>query len=149
MFRLVDNDIALLELETAAECSDKVRAVCISDTEPSDGQMTTVSGWGTLEWQGNLSKKLMKVHVPIVQRNQCNNWYNGGITDNMICAGLEAGGKDSCQGDSGGPLVLKGSNQLVGIVSWGGVCAAQQKPGVYTNVANYVTWIRNECDNCF
>ena len=149
MFYLVDNDIALLELETAAECSDKVRAACIFETEPFDGQMTTVTGWGDLEWKGSKSKKLMKVHVPIVRRNQCNNWYNGDITKNMICAGLEAGGKDSCQRDSGGPLVLKGSNQLVGIVSWGDVCAAKKRPGVYTNVANYVTWIRNKCDNCF
>lgn len=40
----------------------------------------------------------MEVEVPIVGNRQCNCDYGvGSITDNMICAGLRAGGKDSCQ----------------------------------------------------
>ena len=57
----------------------------------------------------------------------------------MICAGI--GEKDSCQGDSGGPLVDV-NRYLVGIVSWGEGCARDGYPGVYTEVAHFVEWIK-------
>lgn len=45
-----------------------------------------------------LSRSLMEVQVPIVGNRECNcNYGVGQITDNMICAGLRTGGKDSCQ----------------------------------------------------
>ena len=48
-----------------------------------------------------------------------------------------------------GPLVKKGTNELVGVVSWGSLpCAGEEKPGVYTNVANYYNWINQNCNNC-
>lgn len=40
----------------------------------------------------------MEVEVPIIGNRQCNCDYGvGQITDNMICAGVRAGGRDSCQ----------------------------------------------------
>lgn len=40
----------------------------------------------------------MEVEVPIRGNRECNCNYNvGSITENMICAGLPGGGKDSCQ----------------------------------------------------
>lgn len=58
----------------------------------------------------------------------------------MICAAVEKGGKDSCQGDSGGPMVVNG--KLAGVVSWGVGCASAEYPGIYSNVANQLEWIR-------
>ncbi len=41
---------------------------------------------------------LQEVEVPVIGNRQCNCLYGvGEITDNMICAGLLEGGKDSCQ----------------------------------------------------
>ena len=104
--------------------------------EPSSGDVAVVTGWGTTSSGGNLPSRLQVVSVPIIDRRKCENAYSsyGGVTENMICAALEEGGKDSCQGDSGGPLVVGG--QLAGIVSWGVGCADKGHPGVYSNVAS-------------
>lgn len=56
--------------------------------------------------------------------------------------GRGKGGKDACQGDSGGPAVSTKTKKQAGVVSWGQGCARAQFPGVYTNVANYIPWIR-------
>ena len=87
--------------------------------------------------------KLRQVVVPIIDRTQCNRYLNDRVNEHMICAGYEAGGRDSCQGDSGGPLVCHtvGHWWLQGIVSWGVGCADRQKPGVYVDVKEFVDWI--------
>ncbi len=66
------------------------------------------------------------------------------VTDQTICAGDVAGGKDACQGDSGGPLFLSSDGRFVqvGIVSWGEGCARPKLPTIYTRVALYADWIK-------
>lgn len=87
----------------------------------------------------------MKVSVPIVGRETCDAQYSkdggSGITDTMICAGAEEGGKDACQMDSGGPLVDDKTGDLVGVVSWGNGCAKAGYAGVYARVGKFIPWI--------
>lgn len=56
------------------------------------------------------------------------------------------------QGDSGGPLVCEDDateSQLIlrGIISWGSGCGDRYKPGVYTDVASYLTWIQEHTNS--
>ena len=55
-----------------------------------DWQDTIVSGWGTLSFLGSLPDVLQWVKVPPLSDATCNqpSSYNGQITANMICAGL-------------------------------------------------------------
>ena len=65
----------------------------------------------------------------------------------MLCAGHEAGLRDSCVGDSGGALVknfdVDGDDAYyqVGVVSFGFECAKPKEPGIYTRMTSYTKWM--------
>ncbi|XP_063632383.1 trypsin-1-like isoform X2 [Cydia splendana] len=174
-----DNDIALLKLDQRVDLSKAVkrlrndpessgeegndeedqpglRPVCLPSPGLSYSNYSGLaSGWGTTTEGGSVSNSLQEVSVPIISNAECRKTaYKQRITDNMLCAGEPEGGRDACQGDSGGPLhILNTDNnvlQEVGIVSWGEGCARPDRPGVYTRVNRYLTWIRsNTRDACY
>ncbi|KAK9534494.1 hypothetical protein VZT92_006936 [Zoarces viviparus] len=143
-----DNDIALLRLSSPVNFTDYIRPVCLapSGSTFAAGTSCWVTGWGTIRTEIPLPfpQRLQEVQVPVVSNTQCDAVY-GSITSNMICAGLDEGGKDSCQGDSGGPLVNRDGSRwtLVGVVSFGRGCAEAGFPGVYTRVSEYQSWINS------
>nr|XP_024658038.1 serine protease 27-like isoform X2 [Maylandia zebra] len=145
-----NNDICLLRLSSPVTFNNYISPVCLAASNSIfySGVNSWVTGWGsTREGAGTLSQNLMEVEVPVVGNRKCNcNYGVGSITDNMICAGLSAGGKDSCQGDSGGPMVIKQSGRWIqaGVVSFGIGCARPNLPGVYARVSQYQTWIRTQ-----
>lgn len=100
---------------------------------------------------GYLSSQLLKISLPILSQNDCQERYNTKntgitITDRQICAG-GIQGKDSCSGDGGAPLGLTNAQGIFiqhGIVSFGSrYCGIENNrlPGVYTNVYSYIDWI--------
>jgi secreted trypsin-like serine protease len=130
------NSFFFFQVSLAFTFGRQVQPIPLATSEPSAGQNAVVTGWGTLYSDSQtLPRQLQVVTVPIVSREKCNDAYEeyGGITENMICAAVQGGGKDACQGDSGGPLAVEG--KLAGIVSWGAGCAEPGYPGVYSNVA--------------
>nr|XP_008519406.1 PREDICTED: putative serine protease 41 isoform X2 [Equus przewalskii] len=92
---------------------------------------------------------LQEVEVAIINNSRCNYLFGQpsifrGVGEDMICAGAEEGGIDSCRGDSGGPVVCQ-KNGLwiqVGIVSGGSGCGRPNRPGIYTNVSRYFSWMQ-------
>ncbi|XP_051530639.1 testisin-like [Myxocyprinus asiaticus] len=142
-----DNDIALLKLSSSVTFTDFIRPVCLAADNSvfHSGTESWITGWGvTAEGESLSPNILQEVEVPVIGNRQCNCLYEvGTITDNMICAGLLEGGKDSCQGDSGGPMVNRQNTVWIqsGIVSFGKGCARPNLPGVYTRVSRYQEWI--------
>ncbi|XP_076373137.1 serine protease 42-like [Tachypleus tridentatus] len=151
------NDIALLELADDIKFNDYAWPACLPEDSPGfyKGQEATVTGWGSLDKPGGRrSDILQKVKVPVIDYLQCQNWYRKAqkiviFQIGQMCAGYEHGGKDACQGDSGGPLFVKDKNKFVviGVVSAGIGCAQEFLPGLYTEVANYKSWILHYIDN--
>ncbi|MCU7862607.1 MAG: serine protease [Candidatus Thiodiazotropha sp. (ex Lucinoma borealis)] len=147
-----DNDIALLQLETASAKTPIGEASVQLDNGLTDGTNLFVAGWGltSKEVEAEGSQNLLHVEVPLRNHAQCVTAYQQSdetpITDNMVCAGSSDGTRDSCNGDSGGPLMVRDSNnnlKLLGVVSFGSSngCASATHPGVYTRVSRYQEWI--------
>lgn len=154
-----DNDIALIKLKDKIVINSNIMPICLPKKAAliRTDDIGTVSGWG-LTQRGFLARNLMFVDLPIVDHQKCTAAYEkqrspgGRVTANMLCAGLEAGGRDSCRGDSGGALVfLDNETQrwfVGGVVSWGSIhCGAAGQYGVYTKVTNYIPWIQDIMNN--
>lgn len=151
-----DNDVALLRLAQPIDergAGANSLPIAFVDRVPSSvgslaGIMSTVTGWGNRSPGGSdYPARLHEVQIPILNNVDCVADYAGRftITDNMLCAAFDAGGKDSCQGDSGGPLVIQSGGiwQLAGVVSFGDGCAKPGSPGVYARVSRYTSWINS------
>jgi hypothetical protein len=155
------NDAAVLRLDAPVDTSQYPP---ITPAGPADkalelaGATATVTGWGSIHQHvagkknrnkpPKYSHTLREVQIPIVADDQCVNDYadkgGGHITPEVqICAGQS--GLDSCWGDSGGPLfeATQSGYIQVGIVSWGGGCAAPDRPGVYTRVSAISDFIQS------
>ncbi|XP_074874282.1 mannan-binding lectin serine protease 2 [Carettochelys insculpta] len=152
-----NNDIALIKLKHKVPINANITPICLPTREErfhvKTDDMGIVAGWGRTE-RRRFSPHLLYVELVVIDHKKCQDAYaklpHGKIepvTENMLCAGVEEGGKDSCQGDSGGPLIFL-ENQtkkwfVGGLVSWGIDCAVAGQYGVYTKVINYISWLEN------
>ncbi|XP_050962415.1 trypsin-3 [Labeo rohita] len=141
-----NNDIALLQLSSSVTFTEYVKPVCLAAAGSvfGGGTKSWITGWGKLNsGDTQIPNILQEVEIPIVNNDVCNEAFKGIITSNMLCAGLNEGGKDSCQGDSGGAMVNKNDSLWIqsGIVSFGKDCGLPKYPGVYTRVSQYQSWI--------
>ncbi|KAM3872280.1 suppressor of tumorigenicity 14 protein homolog [Diretmus argenteus] len=144
-----DNDIALMELDSNITLNQNIWPICLP-TATYDfpaGKAAWITGWGVTREGGFPASILQKAEVRIINSTVCNSLMQGEVTDRMLCAGVLKGGVDACQGDSGGPLSVTGPSGrvfLAGVVSWGDGCARRKKPGIYTRVTKYRSWIKEK-----
>uniref|UniRef100_A0A452IFY3 Uncharacterized protein n=1 Tax=Gopherus agassizii TaxID=38772 RepID=A0A452IFY3_9SAUR len=148
-----DYDIALVKLATPLTISGQVRPACLpmSGQTFRAGRTCFITGFGkTSEDEENTSPKLREAEVSLIDYKICNSSsvYEGDLTPRMMCAGYLQGGRDSCQGDSGGPLVCEDDSRwyVAGVTSWGTGCGQKNKPGVYTQVTELLSWIHSKME---
>uniref|UniRef100_A0A8C5Q340 Peptidase S1 domain-containing protein n=1 Tax=Leptobrachium leishanense TaxID=445787 RepID=A0A8C5Q340_9ANUR len=149
-------DITLVKLKNPVAFNDYILPICLPAASVSfpSGMECWVTGWGTRHYGGSVPNPniLQKVMTPLIDYKQCDQMYHVSssvssvitiIQEEKICSGYTEGGKDSCQGDSGGPLLCKVDGMWIqaGIVSWGDGCALAYRPGVYTLLPAYQSWI--------
>lgn len=141
------NDIALLHLATTTTNALAPLATTATNSTLLQAQQAMVVGWGVTQ-DGVGADVLQRAQVPLVNLATCRGFYAAyGITiaAHTLCAGYEQGGVDACTGDSGGPLLVWNNQQRswvqIGIISWGSGCAEAGVYGVYTEVADFSTWI--------
>jgi secreted trypsin-like serine protease len=148
-----DFDIALLEIAPGGQ---QLMGVRISGPSKLNemlavGAPVRITGWGETERNPQPTFSLQGVDVHYVDTKTCNakKSYDNRISENMLCAGEQTGGKDACHGDSGGPAtsMLGTTRVLVGLSSWGIGCADADRYGVYTRVSQFRDWVKIKTGN--
>lgn len=146
------NDLALLQLSVPLQFGPTRTAVQLpitknADTWPELFTPAMVTGWGAQAYGGGASEDLQKATVAILAAPGAACGLYGNTFQPLIhlCAGVSGGGIDTCQGDSGGPLVVRGGSAwiLAGVTSIGNRCGLVNYPGVYSDVAFHLPWIRS------
>jgi len=152
----IENDIAVIHVNQPFNFNQHIQKICLDDgSKKVSTKSCFASGWGSesYETQDELSQYLKKVQMDQVDRDICQKQLRIALkkdtyklSENFFCAG---GNKnDLCIGDNGDPFVCPISGEankyvLSGLSSHGVKCFTET-PGVYTNVAKYVDWIREQ-----
>ncbi|KAK7078934.1 hypothetical protein SK128_020193 [Halocaridina rubra] len=159
------NDIALLRTVQKIQFSPLVFPYCILPrSRDMGGAPLTVSGFGQVN-ATHSSSVLQEAQLIGMNAAQCEDRYREDGNDIVLrrpypdmltgkghpvrCFPRKRCLRELCnhQGDSGGPLTIKdsrGRTFLIGIVSIGASClgnSLSSLPGLYTDVAYYITWI--------
>ncbi|XP_054464661.1 transmembrane protease serine 11D [Anoplopoma fimbria] len=147
-----DNDVTLVLLSSPFDFTGHIQPVCTPHNVTHEFILNFthcfITGWGSRYYRGRLNNRLQEAEVELIDRRTCNliTWYDGFITENMICAGLESGASDSCQGDSGGPLQCYSEDEdrfyVVGVTSFGHMCGHPRRPGVYARTSRFADWLK-------
>lgn len=146
-----DYDVSVLELRRTLEFNENIRPISLASELPEPGTMADAAGWGVTKSHGTSTSNTLKaVQIPIVDHEKCrNNYRRRGrsftVTDRMICAGYDKGGKNICSGDSGGSLSI--GDEIYGISSWSVGCALPNRPAVFTSVPSVMDFINSTMES--
>ncbi|KAL3987701.1 hypothetical protein ACER0C_014816 [Sarotherodon galilaeus] len=140
------NDIALIKLKNPIQFSKDVAPVDLPDKDDTFGPSAEcwITGWGEVGNGVPLKdpETLQQLKISIISQSTCKGRFPQ-IAPNTLCTS-DSKGRGACKGDYGGPLVCRKGGKFVqvGIMSSGG-CGSNDRPGVCTEVAKYLTFIND------
>ncbi|XP_070210445.1 uncharacterized protein [Littorina saxatilis] len=159
------NDIAVLRLSKPLVFNSRVSPICLPNVTDVMPRRCVVAGWGSTNHAlQTLPSSMRTVSLWAYNRTECQRTFptfrflgysmSYYLKEGVFCAANSTfGGQDSCQGDSGGPLFClmtskEGEGQgehytQFGVVSWGDDCGKPGKPGFYTYLPTFRSWIYN------
>jgi len=153
----LQNDFALIHLQSEFPLSDHINTMCLPDPvyddDSYDHSDCFATGWGKDKFgsDGEYQVILKQVQMDVVDHDDCEDDFQKSrlgrkfeLDDTFLCAGGQPG-KDTCKGDGGGPLVCPsksnpGQYEQAGIVAWGLGCGSET-PGVYADVTKALRFI--------
>ncbi|KAG7199821.1 hypothetical protein KM043_000480 [Ampulex compressa] len=141
------NDIGLLYMPRDIPYTSRIRPISLASATSVGAEtyadMTAyIVGWGRESSFGYGTRVLKYALMPIIPNSECHQYWK--VDERNVCTAPGIG-QNACQGDSGGPLVIiKNDRPLqIGIVSYGDSDCPSGRPGVFTRVSAFATWIES------
>ncbi|XP_017101524.2 brachyurin [Drosophila bipectinata] len=149
------NDLALIRLPRRVTLSERVKTIEMAGDFMHqsflEGQLVTLSGWGSLGDSGkNDTRDLYYLDVEVIDQERCMCYFLPGLVSQKrhLCTDGSRG-RGACNGDSGGPVVVlfQNTSYLVGVTSFGSAGGCELgAPTVYARITAYLPWIRQQTD---
>ncbi|XP_053239742.1 serine protease 55-like [Podarcis raffonei] len=143
----LNNDVALLLLASPVEFGEERSPICLPLLQDLGAwQDCWAATWRptTPGDENTPTRVLKKTEMSLVGGETCSKSVQG-LTEGMLCAVSDEGGKETCKDDSGAPLVCTSGEDrrwfVVGLGSQGEACEGKGSPAVYTVVFSYLNWI--------
>ena len=149
----LENDIALLELESPVKSFNTIKTISLNDdlslenikSKTQKYQYGVILGYGLTEENGPKVNSLYQGVIPIRSKEVADKYK---IKNTQIAAGYVYGGVCPTHGDSGGPFISwNGTRWLqIGITSWGfgSACINGTSLQLYTRISSYLDWIKEK-----
>ncbi|XP_050663716.1 chymotrypsin-1-like [Leptidea sinapis] len=150
---VIKNDLGFLVTRTNIVFNNVVEPAVLNYDFANAGVRTRVNGWGRTRAGGSLSAVLLELEATIVDGNFCASEVQRlaqqlnvrgvpPVEPHIEICTFHSLNHGTCNGDSGSALVRAGTNQQVGVVSWGLPCA-RGAPDMFVRVSAFRAWIES------
>lgn len=142
-------DVLLLRLSEPLLSTDVAKPIAINHDSyyPSNGEVLKAYGFGLTEFDV-VSQNLREADVTYINNDECwgrgiqfNNVMKG---EDVLCTDPFGGTTATCLGDSGGPLTDEFGTVLMGVISFGSGCEADNIPDGHVRLSEVSDWVEQQ-----